>query len=460
MESINEPINNKNSALLHYKKINIFGDSKVGKSSLISLMKNYSNDNFQIESNIENYSDLSLDLNYSLVEQIKKIKITLKEEDGVYLYCSIYETNLDRYNTIKLNLDTLLLQTECIIIMFDNSRTETFDNIPNLISTIKSRIKENYFREVPIILVQNKIDLKTEDVRESFVEVNESVKKILEENKDIIYRKISLLDKNKFFELVLDIQGNINKENERFKDNVYNVKFQIYDKITETYEIVDNINNNNIIKCVLLGNSCVGKTTFFNYFHKLDEEKKENNIVPISSSGTDSLTILVEFNNKKFYVKIYDTAGQERYRSLAGQVSRDADGIFLFFDVTNKESFDEVDKFISNNREINGEDESEIILIGNKIDSEDRVISKQEAKEKAEKYNINYYECSCLNGLNIHEILNEMIVLAFNKFYEKNPNGIKKIKSFKLNMPAERNQNNNNSKNNCCQRVHKLKKNK
>ena len=231
MESINEPINNKNSALLHYKKINIFGDSKVGKSSLISLMKNYSNDNFQIESNIENYSDLSLDLNYSLVEQIKKIKITLKEEDGVYLYCSIYETNLDRYNTIKLNLDTLLLQTECIIIMFDNSRTETFDNIPNLISTIKSRIKENYFREVPIILVQNKIDLKTEDVRESFVEVNESVKKILEENKDIIYREISLLNKNEFFELVLDIQRNINKENERFKDNVYNVKFQIYDKI-------------------------------------------------------------------------------------------------------------------------------------------------------------------------------------------------------------------------------------
>ena len=103
MESINEPINNKNSPLLHYKKINIFGDSKVGKSSLISLMKNYSNDNFQIESNIENYSDLSLDLNYSLVEQIKKIKITLKEEDGVYLYFSIYETNLDRYNTIKLN---------------------------------------------------------------------------------------------------------------------------------------------------------------------------------------------------------------------------------------------------------------------------------------------------------------------------------------------------------------------
>ena len=344
--------------------------------------------------------------------------------------------------------------------MFDNSRTETFDNIPNLISTIKSRIKENYFREVPIILVQNKIDLKTEDVRESFVEVNESVKKILEENKDIIYREISLLDKNEFFELVSDIQGNINKENERFKDNVYNVKFQIYDKITETYEIVDNINNNNIIKCVLLGNSCVGKTTFFNYFHKLDEEKKENNIVPISSSGTDSLTILVEFNNKKFYVKIYDTAGQERYRSIAGQLSRDADGIFLFFDVTNKESFDEVDKFISNNREINGEDESEIILIGNKIDSEDRVISKHEAQEKAEKYNINYYECSCLNGLNIHEILNEMIVLAFNKFYEKNPNGIKKIKSFKLNMPVERNQNNNNSKNNCCQRVHKLKKNK
>ena len=102
---------------------------------------------------------------------------------------------------------------------------------------------------------------------------------------------------------------------------------------------------------------------------------------------------------------------------------------------------------------MNREEETEIILIANKIDCEERVITKNEIKEKAEKFNINYYECCCLNGLNLHEILNEMIVLAFNKYFQKNPNGINRRKSFKLNASLNKEQNQNNIKNEkkkCC----------
>ena len=75
-----------------------------------------------------------------------------------------------------------------------------------------------------------------------------------------------------------------------------------------------------------------------------------------------------------------------------------------------------------------------IILIGNKIDStEKRIITKSEAKKKADKYNIKYYELSCLNGLNHYEILNELILIGYRNFYEKNKNlNRTNSKSFKL----------------------------
>ena len=179
--------------LIHYNKINIFGESFVGKSSLISLMENFSNDDFIIEfdNNKLNEAQIFLDMEKSLVEQIKRIKILLNGEEGIYMYLNLYETNLFQYDYIKSNLDTLLFQTECIIIMFDDN--ETFENIPNLISTIKMITKENYFREVPIFLIQNKMDLKAENTKETINDINESIKKILEENKDIIYREISLI---------------------------------------------------------------------------------------------------------------------------------------------------------------------------------------------------------------------------------------------------------------------------
>ena len=93
----------------------------------------------------------------------------------------------------------------------------------------------------------------------------------------------------------------------------------------------------------------------------------------------------------------------------------------------------EIEHYINDIKNKYGEEGSEIILIGNKIDCIlRRVISKREAKNFAEKYNIHYYECCCINGLKVLEILKEMLVLAYNKFYQKYPNGIKNRKYFKL----------------------------
>ena len=117
-----ETENVKKSDMIHYQKINIFGEEGVGKSSLITMMENYDNDNYVIK-NISNRSIQSQDsftISSSIVEQIKKIKIKINNDRD--LYYNIYETNLNRFDSIKMNLDTLLVQTECIIIMFDRNR--------------------------------------------------------------------------------------------------------------------------------------------------------------------------------------------------------------------------------------------------------------------------------------------------------------------------------------------------
>ena len=241
------------SEIINYQKINIFGDEGVGKTTLISYMENYNCNNFQIIEKIEGDSKISIKSyknTCSLVEQIKRIEISFKENKN--LYFNVYETNLDRYDYIKMNLDTLLLQTECIIIIWDKSKSDTFDNIPNLISTINVGIKEKKFRDVPIFLIQNKIDLEIRDSIDNELENNikDSIGKIKNDNKNIIYKEISLLEKNDFYHLISDINKSINnskklKESLNNYNNSYLVKFKNFKNISNEYEIIDN--NNEIL---------------------------------------------------------------------------------------------------------------------------------------------------------------------------------------------------------------------
>jgi GTPase SAR1 family protein len=127
--------------LIHFIKMNIFGDSGVGKSTFISFLEDFKNENFEIMNKSNSSFDDSIEISENLVEQIKKIEVPIYDDRNIHFL--IYETNLNYFDTIKANLDTLLVQTECIIIMWDSSNSNTFQNIPNFIKSIISMIKEN-----------------------------------------------------------------------------------------------------------------------------------------------------------------------------------------------------------------------------------------------------------------------------------------------------------------------------
>ena len=160
------------------------------------------------------------------------------------------------------------------------------------------------------------------------------------------------------------------------------------------------------IKIITLGNSAVGKSSFI--------LKYTDNVFSL-----DYLTTLgVDYKHKKIKLKngkdvrlrIFDTAGQERFKSVSASFVKKADGVILIYDIGEKDSFEAVDNWIKSIREI-GKDKLPIILVGNKCDLSDdkRMISLKEGQDKANEFNIPFYETSCKEGINIKEVFEKLI---------------------------------------------------
>ena len=413
-----EPEFGEDKTLVHYQKINIIGESGVGKSTLISLFTDYDKIGEKIEIKIkrkESLSSQNSDYNDSLIEKVSKAEIEINENNK--LYYNLYETNLDDMDSIQSYLGVLLMQTECVIFMWNKQNLNSFKKIPRLISLINEDIKNNNLRDFPIILLQNDVE---KDVRESQnsksdIDIDEFINKAKNEFKNIYHKILDISNKDNLKYFFLDLNKTINDyekmKNQYIRNNdiVHLVKFNPKQG-----------NNNNEIKfkckCLLLGFSSVGKTTFFNY---LTGKEFNNNI---STLGVGNTNILAKVNDDKILIELFDTAGQERYDSLGENILREVEGVLLFYDITNEKSFDKVYDWIKKINEKNGKN-VEIVLIGNKIDlSETRKVNKAIAIDFAKTKNIKYFECSSLNGLNVYEILNEFIFGVYKIKSQKNDN--------------------------------------
>ena len=406
----NEPFDNHKKDMIHYQKINIFGEDGVGKTSFISYLENYDDDNFVIEEENDRNIDDDFILEFSLVKQIKKVPIKLNKDKNLFL--NVYETNIREYDMIKINLEILLFQTECIIIMWDNN-IETFDKIPNLIKTIKNILDGQKERNKPIILIQNKIDLSLNNSdpidQDIDIDIDKSIEEIKKEIPTIIYKAISLLNKKDFCNILLEIDKSIDRT--KVQNNN-----EAIDLIKCDYPIKEFLNddkNNEEIKILLLGDSNTGKTSFLKALSGKDISQS------ISTNSLNNTIFYAYIKDKKYKIKIIDTPGKGLYKNIINNNNiKDIDGFLLFFDISDEYSFDSINYFI---KFINDNNSSkEVILLGNKIDKfDERTVMKNDVKDYAENHNIKYIECSCKLCINIYEILNEIILLSFNRFQEK-----------------------------------------
>ena len=183
-------------------------------------------------------------------------------------------------------------------------------------------------------------------------------------------------------------------------------------------------------KIIMIGPANSGKTSIVRRY----VDKKFNDDYKVTV-GFDYMNKEITIGKKKVNIQLWDTAGTEMFQSLSSSYYRNSCGALVVFDVLDRKSFESLNTWINYYREHRDHNYEELIyLIGNKIDSKDRVISKKEAMDFMEENNLKeYYESSAKKGDNIDNIFNN-IAKDLIKIYGNNNNN--KSMRISLNRPS------------------------
>ena len=159
-----------------------------------------------------------------------------------------------------------------------------------------------------------------------------------------------------------------------------------------------------VYKVLLLGDSTVGKTcVLLKYTDKIFQETHMMTI------GLDyRLKVMQLQSGKEVKLQIWDTAGQDRFRSITKNYYKGSHGIILIYDVTSLKTFENVKSWVSQiHEEIS--DKVVIYLVANKIDMDDsRKVTKEEGKKLAEELDVPFVETSAKTGENIDYIFSDI----------------------------------------------------
>lgn len=117
-------------------------------------------------------------------------------------------------------------------------------------------------------------------------------------------------------------------------------------------------------------------------------------------------------DGKKVKVKIWDTAGQEQYKSLTRNFYRNSNGVVIVFDVTSRKTFNTVKDWVSSIGDAADKD-IKIIMVGNKIDLP-REITTEEGKSMADKFQLKYFETSAKDNIGISDSIKEIALMILN----------------------------------------------
>jgi small GTP-binding protein len=152
------------------------------------------------------------------------------------------------------------------------------------------------------------------------------------------------------------------------------------------------------LKIVVVGDSGVGKTCLLIRFVRdiFDEESQP-------TLGVEFLTKIVQTEKHRIQLQLWDTAGQELFRSVTRGYYRGSAGALLLFDLTNRDSFESIARWLQDIRDVARADVV-TVLIGNKADLADqRQVTSEEAAAFAKENGMAFFETSAKTGLNVAE---------------------------------------------------------
>ena len=157
-------------------------------------------------------------------------------------------------------------------------------------------------------------------------------------------------------------------------------------------------------KLIFLGDQSVGKSCIMNRF--MNDTFTEEYQATI---GLDFQSKNVQIDNQDIHLLLYDTAGQEKFRSLIPMYTRDANIILLVYDITSKDSFTHIPEWIKDLTNIKME-EVIFALVGNKNDlDENRAVTIEEGQKFAQEHDFIFQETSAKTGDGFSELFYKSI---------------------------------------------------
>ena len=151
-------------------------------------------------------------------------------------------------------------------------------------------------------------------------------------------------------------------------------------------------------KIIFIGDIAVGKTSIINVLmgHKFNSEYE-------ASIGVDFFSKPIKYKGKIIKLQIWDSAGQEKFKSLIPNYIHGASLIYIVYDITNKKTFDNLQSWIDF---VNNVETSNIVILGNKKDLKDKIeVTYEDAKKFCDERNYELFEISAKSGDNLNNML-------------------------------------------------------
>ncbi|XP_069897754.1 ras-related protein Rab-7b [Dipodomys merriami] len=167
------------------------------------------------------------------------------------------------------------------------------------------------------------------------------------------------------------------------------------------------------LKLIIVGALGVGKTSLLHqYVHKMFYEEYQTTL------GASILSKTITLNDTTLKLQIWDTGGQERFRSMVSTFYKGSDGCILAFDVTDLESFEALDIWRGDvlAKIVPTELSYPMVVLGNKIDLADRKVSQEVARGWCRENDMPYFEVSAKSDINVVQAFEVLAAQALARY--------------------------------------------
>ncbi|CAF1256129.1 unnamed protein product [Rotaria sordida] len=318
---------------------------------------------------------------------------------GKRVKLSIWDTaGHERFRTIT---NSYYRGAQGIILVFDVTDIKSFENIKIWLEGIDHHASNN----VTKLLVGNKCDLTSKRA------IDYAVAQEFAKSLNLSYIETSSKNSTNveqiFNNLVSEILSRTVKVLSIPESAIVETLSANEKSETKPVEITTTTNSeyDHLLKLLLIGDADVGKSSLL--FRFADDTFNESYLATI---GVDFETRTMNHNGKTVKFQIWDTSGQERFRTITSSYYRGAHGIIIVYDVTNAKSFENIKMWLQI-IDRNANQNVKKLLVGNKSDlTSNRIVDHTKAKKFADSLSISYVETSAKNSTNVEQIFKNTII--------------------------------------------------